>query len=129
MRDEQRQPKPRRLTDPNFRGQPVDQEDGESIRTARRLGNHRDVNQARTWPWSRRFVESASYEQRIQELDHRQDEVLERLAELDRQIEVLIEMWSPKREERVSTSEPSSAETVAPLDSAQEPPATVPRAA
>ncbi|MCA9103997.1 MAG: hypothetical protein R3B96_18795 [Pirellulaceae bacterium] len=74
-------------------------------------------------------MESASYEQRIQELDHRQDEVLERLAELDRQIEVLIEMWSPKREERVSTSEPSSAETVAPLDSAQEPPATVPRAA
>ena len=57
-----------------------------------------------------RCVESASYEQRIQELDLRQDEVLERLAELDAQVQSLIDLWAPKREERpTSQSDPSLA--------------------
>lgn len=43
-------------------------------------------------------METSSYEQRVHDLDLRQDEILERLAELDQQIQSLIEIWAPKRE-------------------------------
>ena len=43
-------------------------------------------------------MDIVGYEQRVQDLDHRQDDVLERLEELDRRLVSLIEIWAPRRD-------------------------------
>ena len=51
-------------------------------------------------------MDAVGYEQRVQDLDRRQDDVLERLEELDRQLLALIDVWAPRKESISPTAEP-----------------------
>ncbi|HAN96579.1 MAG TPA: hypothetical protein DCQ98_03700 [Planctomycetaceae bacterium] len=51
-------------------------------------------------------MDAVGYEQRVQDLDRRQDDVLERLEELDRQLLALIDVWAPRKESTPPTAEP-----------------------
>lgn len=52
----------------------------------------------------------AEHEQLIQQLDQRQDDVLERLDELDQQIARLIEFWTHKKSPELKETDPTSTE-------------------
>jgi len=52
----------------------------------------------------------AEHEQLIQQLDQRQDDVLERLDELDQQIARLIEFWTQKKSPELEETDPTSTE-------------------
>lgn len=51
-----------------------------------------------------------SYGKRLAELDQRQDDVLERLDELEKRILALIDHWAPKREVSQLSHEPNEAD-------------------
>jgi hypothetical protein len=59
-------------------------------------------------PVTSMVMNRAEHEQLIQQLDQRQDDVLERLDELDHQIARLIEYWTQKRSPELDVSSQTS---------------------
>ncbi len=51
-------------------------------------------------------MDAVGYEQRVQDLDRRQDDVLERLEELDRRLLALIDVWAPRKENAAPSADP-----------------------